>query len=321
MPAPVEEIKFGDLSMTLPRDINAIALARELLDLFEDSIVSEWTCKVCGCTQNNPCPGGCSWAAPNLCSRCTGKIENPAVPVIAPSSGPEEKFIQTGEIQKLPTAKEILIGNFLFDKTQEKSFRTLFFVEMDDGRVVLSYMQSRCYTTKENVLKLPYPVPNGYLKLIKIPNKITALRMYREYLAYREPEEKIPKPEPVKKLFTEVKNKVVLNGFAEVPRFDYSQVTKQTLGKSVFWESNGCLAIKKEGGADIVFAARAQIEVLKKLDKEALKEHIKNLNVPKQYVLREFIENLKDDAAGILPKVNPDTRGSHGDDFEKIGGI
>lgn len=27
-------------------------------------------CRVCGCTEMRACPGGCSWAAPNLCSRC-----------------------------------------------------------------------------------------------------------------------------------------------------------------------------------------------------------------------------------------------------------
>lgn len=27
-------------------------------------------CSVCGCTASEPCPGGCVWAGPNLCSRC-----------------------------------------------------------------------------------------------------------------------------------------------------------------------------------------------------------------------------------------------------------
>ena len=28
------------------------------------------TCRVCGCTDDRACPGGCVWAEPNLCSRC-----------------------------------------------------------------------------------------------------------------------------------------------------------------------------------------------------------------------------------------------------------
>jgi hypothetical protein len=27
-------------------------------------------CRVCGCTDDRACPGGCVWAEPNLCSRC-----------------------------------------------------------------------------------------------------------------------------------------------------------------------------------------------------------------------------------------------------------
>jgi len=31
---------------------------------------SERKCKVCGCTQNNACPGGCYWVEDDLCSAC-----------------------------------------------------------------------------------------------------------------------------------------------------------------------------------------------------------------------------------------------------------
>lgn len=30
-------------------------------------------CRVCGCTDDRACPGGCSWAEPGLCSQCVGK--------------------------------------------------------------------------------------------------------------------------------------------------------------------------------------------------------------------------------------------------------
>jgi hypothetical protein len=29
-------------------------------------------CRKCGCTEDRACPGGCSWVAPNLCSKCEG---------------------------------------------------------------------------------------------------------------------------------------------------------------------------------------------------------------------------------------------------------
>ncbi len=27
-------------------------------------------CLGCGCSEDNPCEGGCVWATPDLCSRC-----------------------------------------------------------------------------------------------------------------------------------------------------------------------------------------------------------------------------------------------------------
>ncbi len=30
-------------------------------------------CRVCGCTDDHACPGGCWWAEPGLCNRCVGE--------------------------------------------------------------------------------------------------------------------------------------------------------------------------------------------------------------------------------------------------------
>ena len=30
-------------------------------------------CRVCGCTWDHACPGGCYWVEPALCSRCAGE--------------------------------------------------------------------------------------------------------------------------------------------------------------------------------------------------------------------------------------------------------
>lgn len=29
-------------------------------------------CRVCGCSENDPCPQGCGWAAEDLCTACVG---------------------------------------------------------------------------------------------------------------------------------------------------------------------------------------------------------------------------------------------------------
>jgi hypothetical protein len=34
-------------------------------------------CRVCGCSQLDPCEGGCAWAAPGLCTNCLAAIACP----------------------------------------------------------------------------------------------------------------------------------------------------------------------------------------------------------------------------------------------------
>lgn len=38
-------------------------------------IVNKQKCRVCGCTWNTPCEGGCYWVEEDLCSKCAEKIE------------------------------------------------------------------------------------------------------------------------------------------------------------------------------------------------------------------------------------------------------
>lgn len=32
-------------------------------------------CRVCGCTEDHSCPGGCYWVGPDICSACARKEE------------------------------------------------------------------------------------------------------------------------------------------------------------------------------------------------------------------------------------------------------
>ena len=32
------------------------------------------SCRVCGCTDEKACPGGCSWALPDICSACVQHV-------------------------------------------------------------------------------------------------------------------------------------------------------------------------------------------------------------------------------------------------------
>lgn len=33
------------------------------------------TCRICGCTDDHACKGGCSWISPDLCSKCANKTK------------------------------------------------------------------------------------------------------------------------------------------------------------------------------------------------------------------------------------------------------
>ncbi len=37
----------------------------------KERVAGEQVCRVCGCTQNNACPGGCYWVEDDLCSACS----------------------------------------------------------------------------------------------------------------------------------------------------------------------------------------------------------------------------------------------------------
>ena len=50
-----------------------------IVDAIEDSDEPEvlkglMCCRVCGCTDDKPCAGGCSWAGEDLCTACVDKV-------------------------------------------------------------------------------------------------------------------------------------------------------------------------------------------------------------------------------------------------------
>ncbi|RJX17688.1 MAG: hypothetical protein C4575_12655 [Desulforudis sp.] len=47
----------------------------EVATLRHTPLVANATCRVCGCTDDLACPGGCYWVEQNLCSRCAEEME------------------------------------------------------------------------------------------------------------------------------------------------------------------------------------------------------------------------------------------------------
>lgn len=330
----------------------------------------EQVCMFCGCTDENACPGGCSWVAPNVCSSCAGIIHEALKQDISKvrkaaenvSKRSKDTVQAPNEVKIHYSIDNLLIPEFEHDKKLKSNYKTLFFTEMDDGTTVLSYSGTKLYVNREKVLELPNPIPHGYFGMLKSgtpSNRATAIRFYRAYLAeqpegekelkgekppetkqkpveieqtsgadftpvikYKDgdeakPEDFHPPGEDGKKKASKLKlpllsgknGAVVLAPFTEAERFDYSSLLKNNLGSVISYENgDGRIAIKYYGHGDIVFITKEQVEVLKKMDKEALGEYISNLNTPKQHILKKYIENLKDDAIGALGMVKTDTR-------------
>ena len=86
---------------------------------------------------------------------------------------------------------DLKIAKFDYDNNRMQRYKTLKFLELPDGRVILQYANSRYYTEREKVMQIPYPFPKGYFDKTNgwSSNVEQAFKMYRRYLAERkEPE-------------------------------------------------------------------------------------------------------------------------------------
>lgn len=54
-------------------------------------------CRVCGCTDDRACPGGCAWVEADLCTSCVGGFEPEAEPAARPT---EAVPAESGERQR-----------------------------------------------------------------------------------------------------------------------------------------------------------------------------------------------------------------------------
>ena len=118
---------------------------------------------------------------------------------------PDNSVVQSGQCAEIleipgfdsPAAPLILhpsdLKNTKFDYDNDKmqKYKTLYFIELPDGRVVLKYGGVRYYSTKDAVMQLPFPFPKKYFSKGGnwSSNVEQAFKMYRRHLAERkEPE-------------------------------------------------------------------------------------------------------------------------------------
>ncbi len=67
------EIRVGDYVLRIDGELHGCTVD-DFENLYFRDREPEPCCTVCGCTQNDACPEGCSWVAPNLCSACNERL-------------------------------------------------------------------------------------------------------------------------------------------------------------------------------------------------------------------------------------------------------
>lgn len=62
---------FGGTTDIIPNELCTTRDAAEvMLEEIDATAGNEQKCRVCGCTQDSACPGGCYWVEDDLCSQC-----------------------------------------------------------------------------------------------------------------------------------------------------------------------------------------------------------------------------------------------------------
>lgn len=174
----IVNINFGEVGMYLPRSIEAIRIARRLLDMLEEENIratngGRATTKEAHTSKSQGCPQ-----------------DSPTAPKTALQEDRVESLAERkdGAIASIPQEQSDfaseLIPKFEYDKKAEKSYDNLFFFEHDDGRIMLSYAGMKTFTTKAAVMQIPFPIPKGYVPLMALSlHRRIAVRAYRKYLA------------------------------------------------------------------------------------------------------------------------------------------
>ena len=72
-PGVYSNINFPECTEENPSNCEDMKRLKCWQGFFLYRVQNEPVCRVCGCTENNACPGGCWWAEDDLCSACAEK--------------------------------------------------------------------------------------------------------------------------------------------------------------------------------------------------------------------------------------------------------
>ena len=119
------------------------------------------------------------------------KGSNPASGGIDKGEKPIPGELKLGTPDNILRPSDLKLAAFDYDDDKMQQYKSLKFLELPNGRVVLQYANSRYYTEREKVMQIPFPFPkkyfskeNGWSSSVE-----QAFKMYRRYLDERkEPE-------------------------------------------------------------------------------------------------------------------------------------
>ncbi len=181
----LEELEALEESLSEMRAIIALLGSPEKSQS-EDTVISEETTPSVHLPQpvSMQQSGGEVLIAQNPNSRNTGVTGADILPEIPKKSekehidspGPDNYGMRPGDLKLMP---------FDYNKDNIQQYKTIFFQELSDGRVVIEYNNSHYYTSKVAVMQIPYPFPVGYFSKKNGWSSTVeqAFRTYRRYLA------------------------------------------------------------------------------------------------------------------------------------------
>jgi len=142
-----------------------------------------------------------TWATSQSLSTAQEREAQPPVTHSAKSKlgTPDNNLVQRGQCAEIleipgfdsPAAPLILhpsdlkLAAFDYDNDKMQKYKSLEFLELPDGKVVLQYANSRYYTEREKVMQIPFPFLKGHFSKENgwSSSVEQAFKMYRRYLA------------------------------------------------------------------------------------------------------------------------------------------
>ncbi len=238
------------------------------------------------------------------------KASNGQVEESEPEQTALHKLKELAETHPSITKDDIIVEWFECDPSQGekiKGHENCKVVEMPDGRAMVQYKDgTHYYTSKEKVMKIPYPIPKGYFRGAGLSSVAeVCIRAYRHYLAISQQEHEESGQETESK--TENVNekeerdnetdKPRLEFFKEDSGFDYANVNPQYIGGSTVYRSKaGKLVIKYQGKntqGELLLTKDQDIEKLMNYNEKEVDWVIRSLSAEKRNILRGYLRDLK----------------------------